>query len=170
MQDLIFEYKRALQETRKMYKQFQQDDEEKVFTAQQLDDKKLISGMISDLEHTIEWLQTGRLPGAKRGLDRRDSYQRMLFKDPRIMDTFASELNNEDESPVSAVDIERIEDALSALTNREKEIFVLNKVQLYSYDEIADLLNVKKSTVQTNMKRAELKMSKRMNESLFCLA
>jgi RNA polymerase sigma factor (sigma-70 family) len=174
MQDLIFEYKRALQEARKMYKPFQQQEvaekDKKVLSAQQLDDKKLISGMISDLEFTIDWLESGRLPGAKRGFDRRDSYQRMIFKDPRMMHAFASVSNKDDESAVTAVDLERIEDALSVLTKREKEMFLLNKVQLYSYEEIADLLNVKKSTVQTNMKRAGLKMSKRMSESLFCLA
>lgn len=124
--------------------------------------------MISDLEFTIEWLESGRLPGAKRGYDRRDSYQRMILKDPRIIDTFSNDLDSVAE--VSAADLERNEDALSALTKREKEVFILNKVQLYSYHEIAELLNVKKCTVQTNMKHAELKVSKRKNESLFCLA
>lgn len=157
-----------------MYKPFKQHEDiernKEVLSAQQLDDKKLISGMVSDLAFTIEWLESGRLPRAKRGYDRRDSYQRMILKDPRIIDTFSNNTNIDSVAEVSVADLERIEDALSALAKREKEIFILNKVQLYLYDEIAELLNVKKCTVQTNMKRAELKMSKRMNESLFCLA
>ncbi|OCA87486.1 Fis family transcriptional regulator [Bacillus wudalianchiensis] len=152
-----------------MYKAFEETEEKKL-TVQQAADKKIISSIITDLEFVIEWLEKGRLPGAKRGYDRRDSYQRMLLKDPKIIDAFSSEVKNEPDGTVSQTDLERIDDALSVLTRREKEIFILNKVQLYSYDEIAELLNVKKSTVQTNMRRAEIKLSKRMNESLFCLA
>ncbi|MCM3651316.1 sigma-70 family RNA polymerase sigma factor [Metabacillus litoralis] len=169
MEDLIFEYKRSLKEARKMYKHFKEIDPVKL-TAKQSSDKKLISSMISDLEYTIEWLEKGRQPGAKRGYDRRDSYKRMLIKDPKIIETFSKDINKESDEEVSSWDLERINDALSVLTNREKEIFLLNKVQLYSYEEIADVLGVSKSTVQTNMKRAENKMMKRQGESLFCLA
>lgn len=169
MEDLIFEYKRSLKEARKMYKHFMEIDSVKL-TAKQISDKKIIGSMISDLEFTIEWLEKGRRPGAKRGFDRRDSYKRMLIKDPKIIETFSKWVNTESDKKVSSADIERINDALSVLTNREKEIFLLNKVQLYSYEEIADLLGVSKSTVQTNIKRAENKMMKRQCESLFCLA
>lgn len=169
MEDLIFEYRRSLKEARKMYNPFKEIDPTKI-TAKQATDKKLISSMISDLEYTIEWLEKGRQPGAKRGYDRRDSYKRMLIKDPKIIETFSKGINKESDKEVSSWDIERINDALSVLTNREKEIFLLNKVQLYSYEEIADVLGVSKSTVQTNMKRAENKMMKRQCESLFCLA
>lgn len=169
MEDLIFEYKRSLKAARKMYNAFKEVDPIEL-TTKQATDKKLISSMISDLEFTIEWLEKGRQPGAKRGYDRRDSYKRMLIKDPRIINTFSAQLHKEQDGGISEWDIERINDALSVLTNREKEIFLLNKVQLYSYEEIADLLGVAKSTVQTNLKRAENKIMKRKFESLFCLA
>lgn len=169
MEDLIFEYKRSLKKARKMYKTFKEIDPTEM-TAKQATDKKLISSMVSDLEFTIEWLEKGRQPGAKRGYDRRESYKRMLIKDPKIIETFSASVDREQDEGISEWDIERINDALSVLTNREKEIFLLNKVELFSYEEIADLLGVTKSTVQTNMKRAENKMMKRQYESLFCLA
>lgn len=142
MQDLIFEYKRALQEARKMYKPFQQQEDaernKETLSARQLDDKKLISGMISDLEFTIEWLESGRLPGAKRGYDRRASYQRMILKDTRIIDTFSNDLDLDSVAEVYAADLERIEDALSALTKWEKEILFWTRS---SYTHTMKLLN-----------------------------
>ncbi|WP_269431583.1 sigma factor-like helix-turn-helix DNA-binding protein [Bacillus sp. SA1-12] len=125
---------------------------------------------MGDLEFTIEWLEKGRQPGAKRGYDRRDSYKRMLIKDPKIIDTFSKGIYKDSDEKVSSADLDQIKDALSVLTNREKEIFILNKVLLFSYEEIANILGVKKLTVQSNIKRAENKMMKRKNESLFFLA
>lgn len=168
MEDLIFEYKRSLKKARKMYRAYKEINPTEL-TAKQATDKKLICSMISDLQFIIEWLEKGRQPGAKRGYDRRESYKRMLIKDPKIIETFYALVDREQDGVISEWDIERINDALSVLTNREKEIFLLNKVQLYSYEEIADLLGVTKSTVQTNMKRAENKIMKRKFESLFCL-
>ena len=169
MEDLIFEYRRSLKELRKMYQPLKDIELDKI-TAKQATDKKIIGSMISDLEFAIEWLEKGRQPGAKRGYDRRDAYKRMLIKDPLIIETYTKRIHGKAEGVVTKQDMERIEDALSVLTNREKEIFLLNKVELYSYDDIAFILDVKKSTVQTNIKRAENKMMKRQCESLFCLA
>lgn len=92
-----------------MYKPFKQHEDiernKEVLSAQQLDDKKLISGMVSDLAFTIEWLESGRLPRAKRGYDRRDSYQRMILKDPRIIDTFSNNTNIDSVAEVSVADL-----------------------------------------------------------------
>jgi RNA polymerase sigma factor (sigma-70 family) len=68
---------------------------------------------------------------------------------------------------VSLEDRERIEDALCTLSKREKEIFILAKIELLSYESIADLLGIKKSTVQTYLERAEKKIEERKNGSLF---
>ena len=35
---------------------------------------EICGGIISDLEYTIEWIETGRRPGAKRDIDRRSVY------------------------------------------------------------------------------------------------
>lgn len=47
--------------------------------------------MISALEYTIEWLQNGRQPGARRGADRRDAYKRTILADPRLIDVLPEE-------------------------------------------------------------------------------
>jgi RNA polymerase sigma-70 factor (ECF subfamily) len=78
MEDLLFEYKRALKNTKKLYRAYQ---DEQGLTAEQLKDKKLIRNMMTDLEYVIDWLENGREPGIRRAIDRRDAYKRMLLKD-----------------------------------------------------------------------------------------
>lgn len=171
MQDLIIEYKRALKEARKMYRSFSETPEVEM-TAEQKNDKKIIGSMISDIEFTLEWLQNGRQPGARRGADRRDAYQRTILADPRLIDALPEEyaIVQEAEGEVSDWDKERIADALSVLTEREKDIFMMHAVQNMSFEEIAQLLGIKKGTVQKNIERSRLKMKNRADHSLFCLA
>jgi RNA polymerase sigma-70 factor (ECF subfamily) len=169
MQDLIIEYKSALKEVKKMYRQLSAVADS--LTAEQKSDKKIIGGMISDIEYTIEWLQNGRQPGARRGADRRDVYKRTILSDPRLIDALPEKyaIVQEPDGEVSDWDRERIEDALSVLTDREKDIFIMHAVQNMSFEEIAALLNIKKGTVQKNIERSRLKMKNRANDSLFCL-
>lgn len=82
MQDLLFEYKRTLKQTRIQYKPLAEADES-VLSAEELKDKKIIRNMITDLEYVTEWLEKGRQPGIRRAIDRRDVYQRLMIKDPR---------------------------------------------------------------------------------------
>ncbi len=102
--------------------------------------------MISDIEFTLEWLQNGRQPGARRGADRRDAYQRTILADPRLIDALPEEyaMVQEAEGEVSDWDKERIADALTVLTEREKDIFMMHTVQNMSFEEIAQLLGIKK--------------------------
>ncbi|KMN57349.1 MULTISPECIES: sigma-70 family RNA polymerase sigma factor [Bacillus] len=171
MQDLIIEYKSALKDVKKMYRQLSAVADS-LLTAEQKSDKKIIGGMINDLEYTIEWLQNGRQPGARRGADRRDVYKRTILSDPRLIDALPEEyaIVQEAEGDVSDWDKERIADALSVLTEREKDIFMMHAVQNMSFEEIAALLNIKKGTVQKNIERSRLKMKNRANDSLFCLS
>lgn len=71
MEDLLFEYKRTLKETKKWYKQLEEADET-VLTSEELKDKKIIRTIITDVEYVIEWLEKGRQPGIRRAIDRRD--------------------------------------------------------------------------------------------------
>ncbi|MCY8061616.1 sigma-70 family RNA polymerase sigma factor [Bacillus spizizenii] len=159
MQDLIIEYKRALKEARKMYRAFSETPEIEM-TAEQKNDKKIIGSMISDIEFTLEWLQNGRQPGARRGADRRDVYQRTILADPRIIDAMPEEyaINQEPEGEVSDWDKERIADALSVLSPREKEVFICYFTKQLSMQEMGELFCLKKGTIQTYINRARLKL------------
>jgi positive control factor len=164
MNNLIKEYKESLKITRKMYDNAVEED------------KKIIAGMISDLEFAIEWLETGRMPGNRRGIERRAAYQREKPFDPLLMQKFfrSSEPtyewdDHEKEDVITSWDRERIEDALSVLTDREREVYLMSRGYCLTYSEIANYLCISSSSVQTMIERAERKIKKRINESLFCL-
>ncbi|KXZ13397.1 sigma-70 family RNA polymerase sigma factor [Bacillus nakamurai] len=162
MEDLLFEYKRTLKQTKKWYKQLETD--EAALSAEELKDKKIIRTIITDLEYVTEWLEKGRQPGIRRAIDRRDAYQRMLIKDPRIIETYSQAMMFEPSGNITEEDRIRIREALALLTDREKEMLLLHKAECFSYERIAALLNVKKSTVQTTIKRALLKIQKQQEE------
>lgn len=57
---------------------------------------------------------------------------------------------------------------MSTLTSLEKEVYIMARVGYMSYQEIAKLLRIAKSSVQTMIGRAERKIKKQVQESLFC--
>ncbi|NNU89779.1 sigma-70 family RNA polymerase sigma factor [Anoxybacillus sp. CHMUD] len=164
MDELLREYKQTLKQTKKLLEHAPEQD------------KKIIRGIISNLEFTIEWLTTGRRPGHKRGIERRAAYQREKLFDPLLMQKFfrSSEPvyewdDHERESVITSWDQERIEDALSVLTEREREVYLMSRGYCLTYSEIANYLCISSSSVQTMIERAERKIKKRINESLFCM-
>ncbi len=111
--------------------------------------------MISDLEYAIEWMSTGRCPGNRRGIERLAAYQRERPFDPLIMQRYfrskefdAYEWDDHlQEDVVSPMDKERIEDALSVLTENEKEIYLMSRGHCFSFKQISEYLGVSKSTI-----------------------
>lgn len=166
MIDLIYEYRRSLRELNKMKKELSETS-----SVRDKEDISLINNMITDVSYVIEWLENGRQPDAKRGYDRREVYKRMVYYDPCILEMIGPSTADEVEThnDVSDVDRERIEDALSVLTKREKDIFLMHHAQNHSLSHIADLLGIKKTTVQTHLERSERKINERKESSLFCV-
>ncbi|MBY6268014.1 sigma-70 family RNA polymerase sigma factor, partial [Parageobacillus thermoglucosidasius] len=163
MNDLLQEYKQTLKHTKKLFKHASDED------------KKIIRGMISDLEFAIEWMTTGRRPGNRRGIERRAAYQREKPFDPLLIQKFFRSNepvyewdDHEKEDVITSWDRERIEDALSVLTDREREVYLMSRGYCLTYSEIANYLCISSSSVQTMIERAEKKIKKRINESLFC--
>ncbi|AXM89371.1 Fis family transcriptional regulator [Anoxybacillus ayderensis] len=164
MNNLIQQYKESLKTARKMYRSATDED------------KKVIAGMISDLEFAIEWMETGRCPENRRGIERRAAYQREKLFDPLLMQKYFRSNepvyewdDHEKESIITSWDKQRIEDALSVLTEREKEVYLMSRGYCLTYSEIANYLCISSSSVQTMIERAEKKIQKRISESLFCM-
>lgn len=139
----------------------------RVYARADADDKKAISGMISDCEYVIEWLSTGRRPGNKRGVERLAAYQREKLMDPLRMQAFVS--NAKAGSPSNLSDWERfqIEDALSRLSERERDCYVMAHGECFSFGEIANMLGLSKGSVEEYVERAQKKISEDLQTSLF---
>ena len=164
MEELLKQYRESLRLAKKLLEKASDED------------KKIIRGMIADLEFVIEWLTTGRRPGHKRGIERRAVYQREKLFDPLLMQKYFRSNKpvyewdgHERESVITSWDRERIEDALSVLTEREREVYLMSRGYCLTYGEIANYLCISSSSVQTMIERAERKIKKRIKESLFCL-
>lgn len=140
-------------------------------------DISIINGMISDINYALEWMRTAKQPGKKRGIERRAAYQRERPCDPLLMQRYTRstemplyEWDTEaKESVISEWDRIQLEDALSTLTEREKEIYVMSRGYGFTQDKISNYLNVKRTTVQEYLKRADKKIGERLSGSLFCI-
>ncbi|MFP9128526.1 sigma-70 family RNA polymerase sigma factor [Niallia sp. BSM11] len=126
---------------------------------------KIYSGIQGDLEYVISWLKYGHAPGVIRGIERRAVYEREKPFDPLIMQRFFRSEENEyqwdkeeKESVLGLNDKTRIKEALSVLSEREKEIYIMAKGNSISYGQIAKILNITKSTVSSHIYRAEKKI------------
>lgn len=130
-------------------------------------ERKVIGEMVSECEYVIEWLQSGKRPGNKRGIERRAAYQREKLMDPLRMQAFVRD--SKAGSPANLTDWQRfqIEDALSRLSPRERECYVLSHGECFSFREIALMLNITKSGVQEYVERAQKKISDDLANSLF---
>lgn len=158
MKFLIKSYLRSLETVRRLKEMA--DDE----------DKALLSSMESDLRYALEWMKTGRMPGNRRGIERLAAYQKEISTDPFLMQQFyqSSNLSSYDmieeplkESIISDRNRKRIEDALSELTEREREVYLMSRGNGLSYSKIANMFCVSRSAVQDTIKRAEKKITKR---------
>ncbi|UXH44445.1 Fis family transcriptional regulator [Rossellomorea vietnamensis] len=165
MENLLLSYRENLSKAKKMFKEASDRD------------KSLLNGMIRDLQYSIEWMETGRQPGKTRGVERLAAYQRERPFDPLLMqrffrsqeETYAWE-EAENESVISSAEQEMIDDALSVLTTKEKEVYLMSRGHCLSYSQIANYLCISSSSVQTMIERSEKKITRRRYGSLFCLS
>jgi positive control factor len=158
------EYRKSIRLAKKMKREL---ENKKKLTPRDDEDINAIAGMISDLEFALEWMRSGRNPEAKRGADKTGVY----LTDPAILDVLpVPNIIKSVAKEITDFNRELIDDALCTLTSREKDIFFMIKVEGLTYENTADLLGVKKSTVQTHLERAEKKIEQRKHESLFLVS
>jgi RNA polymerase sigma-70 factor (ECF subfamily) len=122
-------------------------------------DKQTIGEMISDCNYTLEWLETGRRPGNRRGIERRAAYQRERPVDPIVLQTYIRP-ETRHTATVSEEDRQRIENILGRLTPRERECYVMVIGSGLSYAEAAELVGVAKGSVQSFVDSAKKKIQK----------
>ncbi len=175
--ELIEEYKLTLKATRKQKKEIEEkiaalkasfeDDDVSEWVHQLRQDKSIINSWISNLEYALEWMQSGKQPGAKRGIERRAAYERNRPFDPILMQKFFRSEENvyswdreEKESLISAEDRERIEEALHTLSPIEKEIYLMVRGRSFTWGKAAKELKITKSRVQGALLRADAKIMK----------
>ncbi|MEK8132921.1 sigma factor-like helix-turn-helix DNA-binding protein [Paenibacillus filicis] len=130
-------------------------------------DVKIIEGMMADCNYVIEWLTSNRRPGSKRGIERRATYQRDKLMDPIRMQAFVQ--RGTAGSPSNLTDWQRfqIDAALSNLSERERECYVMAHGDCFTHEQIARMLGISKGSVDKFVDRAHKKVSEEVQNSLF---
>jgi RNA polymerase sigma factor (sigma-70 family) len=157
MNELIKKYKESLKIVRQL--QLRANSEE---------DIRLLGSMASDLQYSLDWLKTGRKPFSYKGIEA--PYDRTRYVDPQIIERTHHEcIYPKVTGEIKEPEMERVEYAMCTLSDREKDVYTLHYAELYSFEEIAEMLDVSKGTVQVYIMRARNKIEDQKCNNLFCM-
>lgn len=147
--ELIPQYKKGRKDLRIMKHEAPKEDEYK------------FNSMIDSVGFSLEWMETGRQPGMFRGIDRNNAYRPKQYEDMDVIPDIADQLEEEREPLyMSQCQKNAFIDIIRALSNRERECFIMHTAEQLSMREIAEKLNLKKRTVQQYIERAREKVKK----------
>lgn len=157
MKQLIMEYKESLSKVRVAKNRVKIK-----VTEEQKEQYSLLCSMERDLLWSIQWMETGRRPGNRRGVERLAAYQREQLFDPIWIQNYAYGLDQQEPmgNRITESDRERIDDALSLLSPLEREVYLMSRGRGISFSEIGMMLGIKKTTVASKIERAEKKLLK----------
>jgi len=147
LRDQLDEYCESLARVRKLIRRAKENGWEA--------DLKILYGMEKDLEWTIEYMVTGYPPPQSTG-----PYRRAIPVDPqKVLVWFAYP------PPLPLLPVEQVRlkilAALDILSPQEKEAYLMVVGEGLSYKETAEIMGVKRATVQSYVERAKVKISKR---------
>ncbi|EJK6744281.1 sigma-70 family RNA polymerase sigma factor [Listeria monocytogenes] len=189
MQELINEYRGALQDVQKVKANLQtridaekrpplEVGQKRVF--QEMPVKNTMSklnSIIDSLQFSIDWMELGHEPASRRAIHRRSGLQREICVTDieKMRQWFVYEHGNayefEDNEPkISEWDKIRMEDAMSTMSVQEKKVFLLKHEKNLSLSQISDELEISIRSVRSYLSRGEEKIQQQIDGSLFCMA
>ncbi|TFJ43940.1 hypothetical protein CKN80_09420 [Carnobacterium divergens] len=151
--ELLMEKSKKIQKKGEMLS-FEEKDRS-IFLRKEL---KIIGGMISDLQYTIEWLETAREPGTRRTISNRSRYQRTSLLAEIEKLSYLVTIEQENQREATEDEIERITAMLNNLSDKERAAYLAVKGQNLSYAKAGEILGVSKASVQSYVNRAQDKI------------
>lgn len=126
------------------------------------EDIKIINSMAEDMDFVIEWLETGRQPGLRRGVDKRKAYQIKYLENMDLIPDISEQL---EPKPLYLSESQKrvLLNIFSSFSTRERQCYILYAAQGLSMAEIAEELGIKKRTVQQYLERARKKIKERIS-------
>lgn len=125
-------------------------------------ERRIVGDMIGDCEYSLQWMQTGRRPGNRRGIERRAAYQREKLMDPILMQSFMQSSTGGSPANLSEDQRARIGQVLEGLTKRERECYMMAHGECFSLAQIAEMIGLSKGTVYTYVLRAQKKITDKL--------
>jgi RNA polymerase sigma factor (sigma-70 family) len=156
--DLLIEYRNGKKQLNKLKNSLNQKD------PAIKEDIKIINSMVGDMDFVIEWLETGRQPGLRRGVDKRKVYQIKYLENMDLIPDISEQLEPSDKQLNLSESQKRILlNIFSSFSLRERQCYILYAAQGLSMAEIAEELGIKKRTVQQYIERARKKVKERIS-------
>src|SRR5574341_795327 len=121
-----------------------------------------VNGMIRDCQYVIEWMETGRRPGNRRGIERRAKKDREIPMDLDILRRYMGRGSRgvlEFHKEITHEQMVMMESALDILTVQQRDAFVMVVVNRFSLEMAADVMGLKKTSVQNHVDRAKAKIT-----------
>ena len=125
---------------------------------------RTISGMVSDMEYAISWLDNAREPGLKRGITNKSRYQRTeLWAEIDILSMKAYRMQATVEGRELTLEEDtRMNEILECLSKREREAYKCIMGEGHTYAETAYFMGITRGAVQMLVNRAKAKIQGRL--------
>ncbi|WP_368868365.1 sigma factor-like helix-turn-helix DNA-binding protein [Staphylococcus epidermidis] len=162
MKDLLIEYRKTRLNVLSKIKKLEQSNNN------ELDDLPLYKSMLADINYVIDWLKEGHQPGNYNAIDKSQCYlvdQQVIAK--ACDESMYKKISNEEYKNIVEDINNPISYALMKLTPIELECFIMVKCEGLSYSEVANLLGVKRGTIQKHLERAKCKINLEIDNNLF---
>ncbi len=162
MKDLLIEYRKTRLDVLSKIKKLEQSNNN------ESDDLPLYKSMLADINYVIDWLKEGHQPGNYNAIDKSQCYlvdQQVIAK--ACNESMYKKISNEEYKNIIEDINNPISYALMKLTPIELECFIMVKCEGLSYSEIANLLGVKRGTIQKHLERAKCKINLEIDKNLF---
>ena len=125
------------------------------------EDRSLLASCADSLGYSIRFMEMGKNPDCRRGITRQSNFKREIPMDPRslvyvraiALQSQPSQNSKETQNAIKDLGI-----VLKALSEKERLAYTYVRSSGYSFQDAAELMGLKKASVQTLVKRAEDKI------------
>ncbi|GGB09927.1 hypothetical protein ERX37_07705 [Macrococcus hajekii] len=126
---------------------------------------KILKSILNELNFIIKWIECGHNPTDYRGINRRQVYlvdQQTL--EMAVEDNHYRKISDEEYSDYLLNDNHLSSRMLKGLSNREIETFIMMKCEGMSAGDVAELLGIKTTSVESFIERAKTKLAANLED------
>lgn len=123
-------------------------------------DQKILNSMIENMTFAIEWMKKGRNPELNRGVNKKKIYQKQFFESIDVIPDITNEIYdiNTKEIYMTEEEKKKVAEIFISWSHKERYCYIAHEVERKSFQEIADEMNLSKSTIQSYISRARKKV------------
>lgn len=145
-----------------------QECEQPIFHKPLKSKKEILNSMERSMVFAMDWMENGRNPDLKRGVDKHAVYQRQFFESLDVIPDIAEQVYSVDlkELQMTEEQKKQLAKIFASWSHRERYCFIANTVEGKSFQKIADELKISKGTVQSYIQRARTKLAENIQKKI----